>query len=254
MHKSKVVVAMTLILVLPALSHGELSKPASALPKGHPAVPAATAPKEIVPLSGKVLQTMDSGGYTYIYLLKNGGSKIWVAIPKSTVAVGKTVDLVPGSEFKNFESKTLNRTFDRIVFSLGRVTPQGVKEGTKAVATQGSKNAAVPQEKMKVDKAIGPQAHTVAELFALRKKLDGKRVQVRGKVVKVVPRIMKVNWVHLQDGTGSPGRKDHDLVIKTTALPATGDTLTVTGTLLKDKDYGSGYKYDVLIDNAEIVR
>ena len=112
----------------------------------------------------------------------------------------------------------------------------------------------VPAEKVKVEKATGPDAHTVAELFALRKSLDGKKVVVRGKVVKVVPRIMKMNWIHLQDGTGSAGKKDHDLVVKTTALPATGETVTVTGTLLKDKDYGSGYKYDVLIDNAEIVR
>ena len=82
----------------------------------------------------------------------------------------------------------------------------------------------------------------------------GKKVVVKGKVVKVSPRIMKTNWVHIQDGTGSESKKNHDLVVRTTALPKDGETVTMTGTLLKDKDYGYGYKYDVIIDNAEIVK
>ena len=123
--------------------------PRQPLPKGHPAV---VAPKEVVPLSGKVLQTMDSGGYTYIYLQKKEGEKVWVAIPRAKVVVGKKIDLVPGYEFKNFESKTLNRTFDKIIFSLGPVAPKGVKEGTQVMKTPGSKAAAVPPEKMKVER------------------------------------------------------------------------------------------------------
>ena len=77
---------------------------------------------------------------------------------------------------------------------------------------------------------------------------------VKGKVVKVSQRIMKRNWIHLQDGTGSADKKNHDLVVTMTALPVDGQTITVTGTLLKDKDFGMGYKYDVLIDSAEIVQ
>ncbi|MFO0751961.1 MAG: hypothetical protein U0411_01375 [Thermodesulfovibrionales bacterium] len=71
-------------------------------------------------VSGKVVETMDSGGYTYVRLEKNG-KKIWAAIPQTKVSKGQTLSLKPGTEMVNFESKTLKRTFDTIIFSEGVV-------------------------------------------------------------------------------------------------------------------------------------
>ena len=253
-----IVSAAILLLFAQAACYGAEKAPqptTTTLPKGHPQLPAQTQAAPSPPLTGKVLKTMDSGGYTYINLKKKDGKKIWVAIPKSKVTVGKTIDLVPGEEFINFQSKTLNRRFDSIIFSLGPVPKGGTKKGKEQMmATPGSKGAMVAPEKMTVVRAEGPNNYTVAELFAQKGKLEGKKVTVRGKVVKVVPRIMKMNWIHLQDGTGSAGLKNHDLVVKTKALPADGETVTAKGILLKDKDYGSGYKYDVLLDEAEITK
>jgi len=246
--------AIAMMLALPVAGRGAdtaAPSPASSLPKGHPEL---AAPKESPPLIGKVLKSMDSGGYTYIYLQQDKGKKIWVAVPQTKIAVGKKVALVPGEEFTNFKSKTLNRTFDKIIFSLGPIAKKGAKNEEKSVPIPGSKEAMVAPKKMTLDKAAGPNAYTVAELFALKGKLDGKKVVVKGKVVKVSSRIMKMNWVHIQDGTGSADKKNHDLVVRTKDLPTDGQTLTVSGTLLKDKDYGYGYKYDVIIDNAEIVK
>lgn len=78
-----------------------------------PAAPAAGGS-----LSGKVVETMDSGGYTYV-CLENGGTKTWVALPQAKVKVGQQVTCQPGMEMKNFTSKTLNRTFASIIFSGG---------------------------------------------------------------------------------------------------------------------------------------
>ena len=248
-------VVATLILLLPVACMGaDKAAPAPAaapLPPGHSSIAAL---QEAPPITGKVLETMDSGGYTYVRLQQEKGKKIWVAFPKAKVRVGKKVSLVPGGEFRNFKSKTLGRTFDRIIFSVGPVSKKGDKGKPLQMSTPGSKDAIVPPEKMKIDKATGSNAYTVAELFAQKEKLNGKKVVVKGKVVKVSPRIMKKNWVHLQDGTGSAEKNNHDLVVTTTALPVEGQTVTVTGTLLKDKDFGMGYRYDVLIDNAEIVQ
>jgi len=230
------------------------TQPVPSLPKGHPAI---SVPKESPSIPGKVLKTMDSGGYTYMFLQVKGGKKIWVAVPQTKVSVGKKVAYVPGPEMTNYKSKTLNRTFDKVVFSLGLVGQKMGPAGKKkepAVVVPGSKNAMVAAEKIKVDKASGPDAHTVAEVFALRNSLNGKKVVVRGKVVKVAEHIMKTNWVHIQDGSGSPGKNDHDLVVTTNALPKEGEIVTVSGKLLKDKDFGSGYKYDALIENAEILK
>jgi hypothetical protein len=252
--KHLLVVVATLILALPvaALSVDKAAPaPDAPLPPGHPPI---AATQETPPIIGRVLETMESGGYTYVYLQQKKGKKIWVAFPKAKVSVGKMVSLVAGEEFKNFKSKTLDRTFDRIIFSLGPVPKKGTKGNPQQMAMPGSKEAMVAPENIKIDKASGANAYTVAELFAQRGKLNGKKVIVKGKVVKVSQAIMKRNWIHLQDGTGSADKKNHDLVVTMTALPTDGQTLTVTGTLLKDKDFGMGYKYEVLIDSAEIVK
>jgi hypothetical protein len=69
-------------------------------------------------LSGKVVETMSSGGYTYV-CLADGGKKTWVAVPQTAVKVGQMVTCQPGMEMRNFTSKTLNRTFESIIFSSG---------------------------------------------------------------------------------------------------------------------------------------
>ena len=202
-------------------------------------------------LSGKVVETMNSGGYSYILLEKNG-KKIWVAVPLMTVTVGQEVALQPGQEMGNFTSKSLNRTFDIIIFSGGPVGPQ---QASASPAGTGSKSAAAPAEKgIKVEKASGPNAYTVGDVFAKRVELDKKAAVVRGKVVKVSQGIMGSNWIHLQDGTGDAGKKTHDLVVTTQELPAVGDIVTVNGTVSADKDFGAGYKYSVLIEKASIQR
>lgn len=82
------------------------------------AQPAANTAPAGISLSGKVVETMNSGGYTYISL-ENNGKKTWVAIPVTPVKVGQMVTCQPGMEMNNFTSKTLNRTFQSIIFSGG---------------------------------------------------------------------------------------------------------------------------------------
>jgi hypothetical protein len=96
----------------------------STLPPGHSPVPgqsgtAATA-ATAAPLAGKVVETMDSGGYSYICLEKDG-KKTWVAVPVMMVQVGDEMELLPGAAMPNFASKGLNRTFESIIFSGGPV-------------------------------------------------------------------------------------------------------------------------------------
>ena len=101
--------------------------------------------------------------------------------------------------------------------------------------------------------APAAKAYKVADLFKDKAKLDNQKVTVKGKVVKVASGIMGKNWLHLQDGTGSASNKTNDLTVTTSQdLPEVGKTVTVTGTLRKDKDFGSGYFYPVIIEEATI--
>jgi len=97
------------------------------------------------------------------------------------------------------------------------------------------------------------KVYKVSELFSETATLDKQKVSVKGKVVKVSAGIMGKNWIHLQDGSGTPAKRDNDLTVTTTQeLPATGKIVTVTGTVAKDKDFGSGYFYPVIMENATI--
>lgn len=115
----------------------------------------------------------------------------------------------------------------------------------------GSKGAAAAKDaKITVGKAKGANAYTVEGAFVNSAKLDKQKIVVRGKVVKVSNGIMGKNWVHLQDGTGSAAKGTHDLVCTTKEKLTVGDVVTVTGTLAKDRDFGSGYRYSSIIEDA----
>ena len=240
------------------------------------------------PVKGKVAQAINAAGYTYLQV-DTGQGKVWVALPQSQVKVGEEVSCNPGMEMSNFHSKTLNRTFDKIVFSSGlggegrvQATPhagmgggdesfsEALKEegaapghggmGAGMAATMaasganpsGSAGAIVPSADIKVAKAKGANAYTVGECFAKAAKLDGKKVRVRGQVMKVSHMIMGKNWVHLQDGSGNPLKNTHDLVITTMADPKVGSVVVVEGTLHANRDFGAGYKYKAIIEDATI--
>ena len=210
----------------------------------------AEKPKKEAPagLSGTVVDTMDSGGYTYVQL-DQGGKKIWVATTTISVKKGQKMTFRPGMEMQNFESKTLKRTFDRIVFSEGPVDKKASAGGEQqSGASKGS--VAAPAEKITVEKATGTNAYSVAEIHKNSKSLKGKGVTVKAKVIKVSAGVMNMNWIHLQDGSGDAKKGTHDLVATSSELPAAGDIVIVSGTVASDKDFGSGYKYDVLLEKA----
>ncbi len=210
-------------------------------------------------VSGRVVQTIDSGGYTYVLLKKTDSSTIWVAAPAMKVSVGEQVTFEGGMEMINFPSSTLKRTFDKVIFSNGiakdAANPKAVKEkDAKDARSPGSMGAAVAvtDEKIKVKKATGTNAYSIAEIFKKKDKLNKKQVTVNGKVVKVSSGIMSKNWIHLQDGTGSHTTSNNDLVVTSDAIPSVGDIVTVKGTLYTNKDFGGGYQYKVIIEKAKI--
>ncbi|GFE59088.1 hypothetical protein [Geobacter sp. AOG1] len=105
--------------------------------------------------------------------------------------------------------------------------------------------------KTAIRKATGPNAVTVEEAYRDSIKLDGKVVVIRGKVVKVTAGIMDKNWVHIQDGTGSSANGTYDLTCTTSdPLPAKDTVVTLTGTLARNRDFGAGYFYSVIVENA----
>lgn len=236
-----------------AFASPEKSAPAPAAKK-----PSIKAEKEDpnAGLSGKVVETMDAGGYTYVCLEKNG-KKTWVAVSQMKVSVGSKMDFQPGQEMQNFTSKSLGRTFDSIIFSGGPMTsgaaPAGQPAASSPQGATGSKAQTAAKDKaVKVEKAAGENAYTVAEIYAKRSALNKKAVTVKGKVVKVSQGIMGKNWIHIQDGSGDQQKGTHNLVATTQEMSTVGDIVTITGTFAKDKDFGAGYLYKAIIEDAKV--
>lgn len=93
---------------------------------------------------------------------------------------------------------------------------------------------------------------TVAEVYAEKDALAGTKVTLRGKVVKANAGIMGKDWLHVRDGSGEDGTNDLTLTTNSTPLPQVGDTVLVTGTVVLDKDFGMGYQYPVMIEDAAV--
>jgi hypothetical protein len=244
-------------LEAPAVSPGHPGIPAAAPHSTPSAVAPADAP---APLCGKVIQTMNGGGYTYIYIEQKDGKKVWVAVTQLSVKVGDQMSFKPGTEMTKFESKALNRSFDSIIFSNGVLSggsaAAGSDPGKNKGVSPGSRGAASDKAaKISVTRATGANATTVADAFSNSIKLNNKKIVVRGQVVKVSSGIMGKNWIHIQDGTGSEKKKNHNLVCTSkTDIADIGDVVTISGTLIKDRDFGSGYKYAVIIENCKITK
>lgn len=93
---------------------------------------------------------------------------------------------------------------------------------------------------------------TVAEINQNKASLAGKSIRAEGKVVKVNNGIMGRNFVHLRDGTGEAAAGTHNLMLTSKQTAAVGDQVSITGVVVLNRDFGSGYMYPLLIEEATI--
>jgi hypothetical protein len=196
-------------------------------------------------IAGEVLETMDAGGYTYV-LVKTSEGDVWAAGPQAPIAVGDHVDLGEGMLMPNFKSETLDRTFEKIYF-VGAIASG--EKAEKPAMTGG--HGAVPAAETDIDLSdVSKADYTIAEMYALGADADGRAFAVRGRVVKANKNIMGTNWYHIQDGseTGAHG----DLAITSSASLNVGDLVLITGSGTVDKDFGAGYRYELIIENADV--
>jgi hypothetical protein len=194
-----------------------------------------------------VKDVLNANAYTYL-LVTEEAKEYWIAVPKTDVKVGKTYSYEGGMEMKKFESKDLKRTFDSVLFVEGLIDPNppAVTETTidpKTIinSTQLSKGI-----------TLAKGAISLHDLFSGRDKLEGKTVILTGKVAKFMPGIMNKNWIHLQDGTSFNGF--NDITITTLDKVKVDEIVSLKGKVVLNKDLGSGYKYDVLIEDAVVVK
>jgi len=215
--------------------------------------PAAAPANASAVVSGEVLEVKEVSSYTYLRL-KTAQGETWAAVTKTPVSKGAKVTLDHVMVMENFESKELKKTFPTILFAnLAGAGPTPAADPHAGMSTgMGMGKPATSETPVKVAKASGANAYTVAEVVNQAGKLKDKPVRVQGKVVKYNAGIMDKNWIHLQDGSGSVGDGSQDILVTTTATAKVGDVLTVSGVVRTNKDFGAGYSYKVLIEDAAL--
>lgn len=198
--------------------------------------------KEVV-----VKELIQTTNYTYLKLNEDG-EEYWSAIPRSEeIKEGGTYYFDNFMEMKDFPSKELDKTFDNIYF-IQELRTEPFAAGQPADEKRGTPKAG-NHEIEPLEPIEG--GITIGQLYANLSKYGGEMIKIRGVVVKYTEGVMGKNWVHIQDGTYSGDK--FDLTITTDASCELGDKVTFEGIVVLDKDFGYGYAYDVIIEDAKLL-
>ena len=202
---------------------------------------------------GTVVETMDSGGYTYVRLQEDNR---WVASTTFTVSVGDSVKYGNANEMGEFHSRTLNRTFKNILFTQSLEVVEQVdgdahansQMNTTMANDLGISKSAAMAVPVSGEITTLDGGKTIDTIHTDYQQLSGQKVAVRAKVMKVSKNILGKNWITLQDGTGKA--PDNKLLATSTELAEIGDVVTAKGLVKTDVDLGSGYTYKVVLEEA----
>jgi hypothetical protein len=209
----------------------------------------------------KVEEVIQTSQYTYLKVSENG-TENWIAVNKQEAAAGETYYYNQELEMKNFNSKELNRTFETIYFVQGlskepitadMATPAGMGGmGMGGDMTAKHTGKIVLEKKAGINIAPAAGSISIAQLWADKDKYSGKTIKIKGQVVKINEQVMGKNWIHIQDGSGDSG--NFDLAVTTLDGMKMDDVVTFEGTITLNKDFGAGYFYEVIMEDAKLVK
>ena len=188
-----------------------------------------------------VVEVLNTEKYTYLNV-KEEEDIFWIAIPKKEVEVGGSYYYKGGLLKKHFHSREHNRVFET-VYLVSDVLPIN-DDGSRVQYASTNNQDNITSDPMEITPAEG--SVTIADLVADPQKYHGKLVLISGKCVKVNPMIMERNWVHIQDGSGN----NIDLTVTTKENVLLGAVVSLEGTIASNKDFGAGYRYDIIMEDA----
>ncbi|WP_320036392.1 hypothetical protein [Halarcobacter sp.] len=205
------------------------------------------------PHTVKILETKNAGAYTYIKVEENNDT-YWAAISKSNVKVGQTITIHEQVWMKEFKSKALDKTFDKILFA--QIPKKGVSGSDNIHNIHGNmikkkqSNELKPNPKFNEGIIVSNSEAiktNISDLFTNKEKYKNKNVEIEGDVLQVSNKVMGNTWVKIYNG------KDAVIFRSTNEdeKVSIGDKVKVIGTINTDVDYGYGFKYEVIGVNGK---
>ena len=198
---------------------------------------------------GKVTDVLEAAGYTYAEV-DTGKEKVWAAATTTPLNVGDMVAFTTEMMMQNFHSSTMNRDFPIIYFVNRFITDDASQaDATTAMASPHgaikSTFTATATAIEGINKVEG--GNTIAEIHADKQKFNGKAIRVRGQVTKYNANVVGKNWLHIRDSSTLD-----DLTITTANTAAIDAIVVVEGKLTLDKDFGYGYIYPLIVEDASV--
>lgn len=191
------------------------------------------------------LEILQAERYTYMKV-KEKTDEFWIATIKFEPKVGNKYFYRGGLLKTDFESQEHKRVFDKIFLVTSIIDASEHPGGSGTMETEMPSNHIHAHEPADVKGAI-----KLSELLANKDNFKGKTVIVTGSCVKFNGGIMGKNWVHIQDGSRN-NNKVSDITITTDEFVNIGDNIAFEGKVILNKDFGAGYKYDILIENGKL--
>lgn len=188
---------------------------------------------------------MHASRYTYLNVTE-GDKDFWIAIPYTEVEKGEKYYYKGGVLMYNFESKEHNRVFETLYLVSGVSKTPNMDNYATTYYPQMEDEQAPKIENIEPV----PGGVKIAELFAKPESFAGKNITIKGQCVKVNRNIMGKNWVHIQDGSKADDDTSLDLTISTQDEVNVGEVIVFEGTIATNKDFGSGYRYDIIMEEA----
>jgi hypothetical protein len=206
--------------------------------------------KETASSEHKVIvdEVLNTEKYSYLKVTEND-EQFWVAISKRDVTIGDTYYYKGGLLKKNFFSKEFNRVFETVylVSNIWKKPEGGAGGSALDEALAKGHGAGHPTPNLKPENIEHAEGSIkLSELMSNKAKYANQLIKITGKVVKVNPMIMNRNWLHIQDGSG----EELDLTVTTSENVPLGAVVTLEGTIALDKDFGAGYRYDIIMEGA----
>ena len=196
---------------------------------------------------GEILSIQDTMSYKYLKVNEEG-KELWVAIANAPVKVGDKIGYDKLTIMKNFKSKSLKKVFKEIIFASDVYLP---KKNTAAIKDLEEATVKTKEVEKPAKPFVKKEFYTVEEVFMWKDALKDQTISIKGEVLKVSKQIMKLDWVHIGDGTGDTKKRTDDLVFTVKSMKfKAGDKVIATGKVIRDKDFGYGYFYSIIIQES----
>ena len=201
-----------------------------------------------------VNEVLKTSKYMYLNVTEKD-EQFWIATRLMDVAVGQTYHYKGGLLKTNYESKEHQRVFEKIYLVSNRLVH--ANHGTNSNLNDGNKlTTKVDEVISETVPEIEPSKRVeikgslkISELVENFSKYEGQIVQISGVCVKINAGIMNRNWIHLKDGS----RDDYDLVITSNTFIKEGEVITMKAKVSLNKDFGAGYKYELILEDGILI-